>query len=97
MNSNAADFWNDRFSNDEFIYGTQPNIFIKEKLDKLKTRILLLPAEGEGRNSIYVAAQDWTVSAFDISKIGKEKVWVLFKQSNVSIAHDVVDVRLYKQ
>ena len=73
MKNNLADFWNERFGKEEFIYGTEPNIFFKEQLDKLETGTLLLPAEGEGRNAVYAATQGWEVSAFDISEQGREK------------------------
>ncbi|MGJ8550145.1 class I SAM-dependent methyltransferase [Winogradskyella wichelsiae] len=95
MKNNPADFWNDRFNSEEFVYGTQPNVFFKEALDKLKAGTLLLPAEGEGRNAVYAATNNWNVSAFDISKSGKEKALFLFKQNNVSIAYDVVGVLDY--
>ncbi|QNK78461.1 class I SAM-dependent methyltransferase [Winogradskyella undariae] len=95
MKNSPADFWNDRFNNEEFVYGTQPNAFFKEELDKLKAGTLLLPAEGEGRNAVYAATKNWTVSAFDISQSGKEKALLLFKQNNVSIAYDIVDVLDY--
>jgi len=95
MKNNPADFWNDRFNNEEFVYGTQPNVFFKETLDKLKAGTLLLPAEGEGRNAVYAATNNWNVSAFDISKSGKEKALLLSTQNNVSIAYDVVGVLDY--
>lgn len=54
------DFWNERYSREEFIYGKQPNEFFKEQLDKLKTGSILLPAEGEGRNALMPLPKDGT-------------------------------------
>ncbi|WP_282032351.1 class I SAM-dependent methyltransferase [Winogradskyella eximia] len=95
MKNNPADFWNERFGREEFIYGTEPNIFFKEQLDKLETGTLLLPAEGEGRNAVYAAAQGWEVSAFDISEQGKEKAMLLAKQHKVNINYEIASVLDY--
>jgi SAM-dependent methyltransferase len=95
MKNNPADFWNERFGKEEFIYGTEPNIFFKEQLDKLETGTLLLPAEGEGRNAVYAATQGWEVSAFDISEQGREKAMLLAKQHKVNINYEIVSVLDY--
>ncbi|WP_178984947.1 class I SAM-dependent methyltransferase [Winogradskyella helgolandensis] len=89
MKNNPTDFWNDRFGQEEFIYGTEPNQFFKEQLQKLQKGTLLLPAEGEGRNAVYAAKQGWKVSAFDISEKAKEKAMLLSKQNHVSIDYKV--------
>ena len=47
------EFWNERFSSEEYIYGTEPNLFFKSELDKRTPGDLLMPAEGEGRNAVY--------------------------------------------
>ena len=80
MKNNPADFWNERFGKEEFIYGTEPNQFFKEQLQNLEIGTLLLPAEGEGRNAVYAATQGWEVSAFDISEQGRVKAIFLAKQ-----------------
>ncbi len=92
MKNNPADFWNDRFGNEEFVYGIQPNTFFKAQLDLLQPGTLLLPAEGEGRNAVYAAKQGWVVSAFDISERGKEKAMFLAKQNKVNINYEITSV-----
>lgn len=89
--SEAKKFWNNRFSNEEFIYGTEPNAFFKEQLDKLEPGKLLLPAEGEGRNAVYAARQGWTVDAFDLSKNGQDKAFALAEKYDVSINYEISD------
>ena len=79
MKPYPADFWNERYAQKEFVYGTQPNTFFKEQLDKLDTGNILLPAEGEGRNAVFAASQGWDVLAFDISESGKKKAIQLAK------------------
>jgi len=92
MNKQVANFWNDRYIQKEFVYGTQPNAFYKQQLDKIKPGSILLPAEGEGRNAVYAASQGWDVSAFDISQQGKEKAVQLAKQLEVTIDYKVAGV-----
>lgn len=81
----AKQFWDERFSSGNYIYGTEPNIYFKEQLDRLEPGRLLLPAEGEGRNAIYAAREGWKVDAFDISKKGRHKAQELAKRNHVTI------------
>ena len=82
-------FWNERYGNQEYIYGKTPNVFFAEQLESLKPGEILLPCEGEGRNAIFAAKLGWNVSAFDISEEGKNKALKLAKANNVSIDYQV--------
>lgn len=81
--------WNDRYSNEEFAYGEQPNNYLKEQLEKLNPGTILFPAEGEGRNAVFAAKSGWTVYAFDISAQGKNKAIKLAEANNVTIDYQV--------
>ncbi|CAA9200567.1 hypothetical protein FLA105534_03142 [Flavobacterium bizetiae] len=85
MNNTWTDRWNDRYSSEEFAYGTAPNNYLKEQLEKLKTGSILFPAEGEGRNAVFAAQLGWRVSAFDISAEGKNKALKLAEPNDVAI------------
>ncbi len=85
MTKFGNEFWNERFSTDEYIYGKNPNKFFKEQIDELKPGRLLLPGEGEGRNSVYAAIKGWEVDAVDFSQAAKEKTLKLAKKNNVNI------------
>jgi 2-polyprenyl-3-methyl-5-hydroxy-6-metoxy-1,4-benzoquinol methylase len=89
MNNTWTDRWNDRYSSEEFAYGTAPNKYLKEQLEKLKTGSILFPAEGEGRNAVFAAQLGWKVSAFDISAEGKNKALKLAESNNVVIDYQV--------
>lgn len=79
------EFWDERYAEEKYVYGEQPNDFFKEQLDGLDSGRILLPADGEGRNGVYAAVKGWDVSAFDISRKGKEKADLLAKSNGVSI------------
>jgi SAM-dependent methyltransferase len=77
--------WDERYARQEYIYGTEPNSFLKEKLLLLKPGRILLPAEGEGRNAVFAASLGWETDAFDQSIEGRKKALLLAKQKNASI------------
>jgi hypothetical protein len=96
MKQYPADFWNERYAEKEYVYGTQPNVFFKEQLDQLVAGNVLLPAEGEGRNAVYAALQGWDVVAFDISTSGKVKAMQLSAAQKVVVDYQVTSVLDFK-
>lgn len=80
------DFWNDKFKEDDFLYGLNPNEFLlsKESLLKKGANILLL-GEGEGRNALFFAKKGFKVTAIDSSNIGLEKLQKKAKEENLKI------------
>jgi hypothetical protein len=46
------EFWNERYANEEYAYGEEPNEFFKQELARLQPGRILLPADGEGRNGV---------------------------------------------
>ncbi|CAA9201299.1 class I SAM-dependent methyltransferase [Flavobacterium collinsii] len=89
MTNSWTERWNDRYSTEEFAYGTAPNNYLKETLEKLDIGTILFPAEGEGRNAVYAAKLGWNVSAFDISSEGQSKALKLAQSQNVIIDYQV--------
>ena len=89
MGKFGNEFWNEKFSTDEYIYGKEPNKFFKEQIDKLKPGRLLLLGEGEGRNSVYAAIKGWEVDSVDFSQTAKEKTLKLAIKNNVNINYTV--------
>jgi SAM-dependent methyltransferase len=82
-----TNIWNERYASDEYIYGTEPNVFFSEKLIQLKPGKILLPAEGEGRNAVFAAKKGWQVTAFDNSIEGQKKALHLAEKEGVSISY----------
>ena len=66
-----AQFWDSRYSDTDFAYGTTPNDFLVEQCSKIPAggRVLCL-AEGEGRNAVFLAKQGYAVTAVDQSETG---------------------------
>lgn len=87
------DKWNERYSMKEFVYGEEPNNYLKEQLEKLPVGKILFPAEGEGRNAVYTARLGWAVSAFDISVEGQKKALQLAEANNVTLDYQLGELR----
>ena len=85
-------FWDQRYAENDTVYGIQPNYFLKLFLDLHKPGSILLPAEGEGRNAIYAAKIGWEVTAFDYSKVAREKALDWAARENVTIHYQLSDV-----
>ncbi len=85
-------FWDERFSQEEYIYGKEPNLFLKETLLGMPAGKLLLPGEGEGRNAVWAALNGWEVLAIDYSVSGQKKALELAKNNKVKINYDLQDL-----
>lgn len=84
-------FWDERYAQEEYVYGEQPNQFFKETIDRLSPGKVIFPAEGEGRNAVYAASLGWEVDAYDSSKEAKSKAEALAAKSGVSIHYAIQD------
>jgi len=84
--------WDSRYSAEEYIYGTEPNTYLKETLSKLSPGRILFPAEGEGRNAVYAATAGWQVDAFDQSEAGRHKALKLAAMKSVKINYDISSI-----
>lgn len=93
MGNTWTDKWNERYANDEFAYGEQPNNYLKEQLEKLSIGNILFPAEGEGRNAVFAAKLGWRVSAFDISAEGQKKALQLAEKNGVAVDYQIGELQ----
>ena len=92
MIMNQQNFWNQRYADEHYAYGTLPNDYLKEKSADLRPGKILLPAEGEGRNAVFMAKMGWEVEAFDQSTEGKNKALLLAEHYDVKISYTISDV-----
>jgi SAM-dependent methyltransferase len=93
MNPYDKDFWNDRFSTDGYVYGTEPSDFLRHNARYIPADSeVLLPADGEGRNSAFLASQGHTVVAGDVAPAALAKARRLAQQRGVSVDFRQLDV-----
>lgn len=78
--------WNEVFSAPEYVYGTEPSAFLPSCADLLiPGQTALSVADGEGRNSVWLAAQGLDVTAFDGSEAAIDKARTLAAQRGVNV------------
>jgi SAM-dependent methyltransferase len=80
------EFWDKRYRNETYAYGTEPNDFLKSCLEIIKPNsYVLCLAEGEGRNAVFLAQNGHSVTAIDYSEEGIKKLNKLAKEKNLVI------------
>jgi len=85
--------WNERYGAPDYIFGTAPNAFLAANAARLKRgQQALCIADGEGRNSVWLAGQGLEVTAFDFSPIGVDKARKLAASRGVKVRYDVSTV-----
>jgi len=89
-------FWDERYSSTEYVYGTEPNDFLKVHAGLIAPggRVLCI-AEGEGRNAVYLAGLGFEVLAVDQSAVGLQKAMDLAQKKGVSITTAIASLEDY--
>ena len=91
--NSERDRWNARFAADGFVFGTEPNAFLASQRGRLAPGMsALCVADGEGRNSVWLAKQGLDVTAFDFSPVGLAKAMKLAQQNGVKVDYRHADV-----
>lgn len=90
--ADAAAAWNERYTAAAELYGAEPNQFVAAALSGLSPRRVLDLGCGQGRNSVWLAAQGHTVTGLDLSEVGIEQARRLASQVGVPVEFAVRDV-----
>lgn len=94
MNSNPEfERWQQRFGEPGYLFGTEPNAFLKSQAALLRQgeRALAL-ADGEGRNGVFMAEQGLDVLSLDFSPVAQEKARKLAAARGVTLRVEQADV-----
>ena len=93
MSQAELDRWNERYKAPDYIFGTAPNAFLASQVSRLKRgQRALSIADGEGRNSVWLAEQGLEVAAFDFSPIAVEKARHLAASRGVEVRYELAGV-----
>lgn len=85
--------WDLRYSTDDYVFGTEPAMFLTTHAHLLPPGSnALVVADGEGRNSVYLAERGVEVTAMDVSAVGVEKARNLAAARGVTVDFHVADV-----
>ncbi|UCC24070.1 MAG: class I SAM-dependent methyltransferase [Gemmatimonadales bacterium] len=88
-----SDIWDTRYSAEDYLYGTEPNDFLREHASSLPeaSRTLCL-AEGQGRNAVFLAGLGHRVVAVDRSRVGLERARHLAHERGVVVETVTADL-----
>jgi cyclopropane fatty-acyl-phospholipid synthase-like methyltransferase len=87
--------WSNRYrdAGDQYLFGTEPNRFLAHRLALLQNgRTALSVADGEGRNSVWLAEQGLDVTAVEISPVAVEKARRLATGRKVELRFILADM-----
>ena len=91
----GPDKWDERYGVEEYIYGKEPNLFLKQNFKVIPKRNVLCIADGEGRNGVWLAKQGYSVTSIDFSPAAIEKINRLAQGNNLSIKTICADLLNY--
>ncbi len=88
--------WDRRYAGSELVWTAEPNRFVVAEAQDLAPGRALDLAAGEGRNSVWLAARGWRVTAVDFSAAGLDKARQLARARGVSADWVLADVLDYQ-
>ena len=94
--ANAKETWNARFARDDYIFGRQPNAFVEAHAHRVAPgKRVLCVADGEGRNSVWLAERGMVVTAFDFAGNALVKARALAAERGVVVQLAEADILDY--
>jgi cyclopropane fatty-acyl-phospholipid synthase-like methyltransferase len=85
--------WDERYAQDGYLFGTEPNEFLVSQLHWLKPGMnCLAVADGEGRNGVWLAEQGLHVLSVEASAVALEKAKKLAQRRGVTIDFEQADL-----
>lgn len=88
--------WNDRYADKDLVWSAGPNELFAREVQGLKPGKAMDVACGEGRNAIWLAEQDWDVTAIDFSDVAIEKGKQIAAKRGVNVNWIAEDVSAWK-
>lgn len=86
INPHDASLWDQRFEHLEPAYGSAPSLFLVEHADLYRPgQSALVPADGEGRNGLWLARRGLRVTCVDLSGVGLAKIQTTAKSEGLSV------------
>lgn len=88
--------WNERFATEDYVFGKSPSQFLVAQAKHLEgAETALAIADGEGRNSVFLAKQGLDVTAMEASPNALAKARKLADEEGVSLTLQEADIFAY--
>ena len=94
----AEKFWSGRYAaaGDDYLFGTAPNKFLKQQAQRLHPGMTALSvADGEGRNSVWLAEEGLLVTAIEVSPVALHKARRLAAARHVEVDFVLADLHTW--
>jgi SAM-dependent methyltransferase len=88
-------FWDNRYATAGFVFGTEPNDFLRACAGHIPAGRVLCLGEGEGRNAVFLAGRGHAVTAVDQSATGLTKARRLATERGLALETTVADLTDY--
>jgi SAM-dependent methyltransferase len=89
--------WEARFAGAEYLFGTEPNVFLKSYADLFRPgQSILAVADGEGRNGVWLAQQGFDVLSVDFSSRALTKAKALAAARGATLRFEHADLSMWK-
>jgi SAM-dependent methyltransferase len=89
--------WETRFGAAGFLFGKEPNAFLKAQARRLRRgQTALSMADGEGRNGVWLAEQGLDVLAIDFSPTALAKAHALAQERGVQLRTEIADITKWR-
>ncbi len=87
------EFWDEAYAENDYIFGTEPNLFLTRCVDLLESgKHALALADGEGRNGVWLAQRGLKVHSIDFSANALQKARQLARLQGVAITFEEADL-----
>ena len=90
--TSSGQTWDERYGEEGWAFGTEPNDFLREVLPRLPVGDVLVMGDGEGRNGVYLAGCGHRTVTVDLSPVGVAKARALAAERGVEIDARVADL-----
>ena len=91
--------WDQRYAAaPEGLFGTAPNLYLQQVAARpdFAARTALCLADGDGRNSRWLAAQGLAVTAVDLSRVAVQNALALDRAAGVTVTRIVADLEVWQ-
>lgn len=94
---NPRETWNERYASADYVFGESPNEFVRAAARHLTDgQSVLCVADGEGRNSVWLAERGLRVTAFDFAENAVDKARRLATLRNVDVDFHIADIETWR-
>lgn len=90
--SGPSAMWEARYGAPHYVFGTEPNDFLRDQVAALPAGRVLCLAEGEGRNAVFLAEAGFEVHSIDLTEAGVAKTLQLAADRGVTVHARVGDL-----